>query len=55
MAEGSDLSVIGSDPAFADRLCAQCAARERLFMPSAERRAVCALVAGLVPARTGAR
>ena len=44
-----------SDAAFADRLRAQCAAREPLFLPSAERRAVRALVAGLVPARTGAR
>ena len=41
--------------AFADRLRAQCAARAPLFLPSAERRAVRALVAGLVPARTGAR
>ena len=42
-----------ADAAFADRLRAQCAAREPLFLPSAERRAVRALVAGLVPARNG--
>jgi putative glycosyltransferase (TIGR04348 family) len=44
-----------SDAAFAERLRAQCAAREPLFLPSAERRAVRALVADLVPARNGAR
>jgi len=44
-----------SDAAFADRLRAQCAAREPLFLPSAERRAVRALVADLVPARNGVR
>jgi len=44
-----------SDAAFADRLRAQCAAREPLFLPSAERRAVRALVADLVSARNGAR
>jgi len=44
-----------ADAAFADRLRAQCAAREPLFLPSAERRAVRALVADLVPARNGAR
>jgi len=44
-----------ADAAFADRLRTQCAAREPLFLPSAERRAVRALVADLVPARSGAR
>src|SRR6185295_1535059 len=44
-----------SDAAFADRLRAQCAAREPLFLPSAERRAVRALVADLVSAWSGAR
>ena len=44
-----------SDAAFADRLRAQCAAREPLFLPSAERRAVRALVADLVSARKGVR
>jgi len=44
-----------SDAAFADRLRAQCAAREPLFRPSAERRAVRALVDGRLPARSGAR
>ncbi|HSC63790.1 MAG TPA: selenoneine biosynthesis selenosugar synthase SenB [Caldimonas sp.] len=43
-----------SDAAFAERLRAQCAAREPLFLPSAERRAVRALVADLVAARNGA-
>ena len=44
-----------SDAAFADRLRAQCTAREPLFLPSAERRAVRALIAGLMSAWTGAR
>ena len=44
-----------SDAAFADRLRAQCAAREPLFLPGAERRAVRALVDERVPARSGAR
>jgi len=44
-----------ADAPFADRLRAQCAAREPLFLPSAERRAVRALVAELVPTRNGAR
>jgi putative glycosyltransferase (TIGR04348 family) len=44
-----------SDAAFVERLRAQCAAREPLFLPSAERRAVRALVADLVSARNGAR
>ena len=44
-----------ADAAFADRLRAQCAAREPLFRPSAERRAVRALVAGLRRGTAGAR
>jgi putative glycosyltransferase (TIGR04348 family) len=38
-----------ADDAFARRLSAQCAVREPLFRPAAERRAVRALVAGLWP------
>ena len=44
-----------ADAAFAARLGAQCAAREPLFLPGIERRAVRALVAELVPARAAAR
>jgi putative glycosyltransferase (TIGR04348 family) len=43
------------DDAFADRLCAQCALREPMFAPAIERRAVRALVAGLVAAPRRAR
>ncbi|MEO8310396.1 MAG: selenoneine biosynthesis selenosugar synthase SenB [Caldimonas sp.] len=44
-----------SDAGFAHRLSAQCAAREPLFRPAAERRAVRALVADLWPARSRGR
>jgi len=44
-----------ADPAFAAALAAQCAAREALFLPAAERRAVRALVFDLLPARPDAR
>jgi len=44
-----------ADPAFAGALAAQCAAREALFLPAAERRAVRALVFDLLPARPDAR
>jgi putative glycosyltransferase (TIGR04348 family) len=44
-----------ADAAFAERLRAQCAAREPLFRPAAERRAVRALVAGLLATRPHAR
>ena len=44
-----------ADAPFADCLRAQCAAREPLFRPAAERRAVRALVDGLLAARVGAR
>jgi putative glycosyltransferase (TIGR04348 family) len=44
-----------ADPAFAPRLRAQCAAREPLFRPVAERRAVRGLVADLLPARSSGR
>jgi glycosyltransferase involved in cell wall biosynthesis len=43
------------DAAFASRLQAQCAAREPLFLPAVERRAVRALVAGLLAAPKRAR
>jgi putative glycosyltransferase (TIGR04348 family) len=43
------------DGAFADQLRAQCALREPMFVPAVERRAVRALVAGLVPALARAR
>jgi len=43
------------DAAFVDHLRAQCAAREPLFLPSVERRAVRALLAELGSAREGAR
>jgi len=44
-----------ADAAFAATLRAQCAVREPLFRPSAERNAVRSLVAGLLPARCGRR
>ncbi|HEV7576544.1 MAG TPA: selenoneine biosynthesis selenosugar synthase SenB [Caldimonas sp.] len=44
-----------ADVAFAASLRAQCAAREPLFRPAAERRAVRALVDGLLPARRRSR
>ena len=44
-----------ADPAFAAALAAQCAAREALFLPAAERRAVRTLVFDLLPARPDAR
>ena len=44
-----------ADAAFADHLAAQCAAREPLFLPAAERRAVRGLVFDLLPARRNAR
>jgi hypothetical protein len=44
-----------ADAAFAAALAAQCAAREPLFLPAAERRAVRALVFDLLPARQDAR
>ena len=43
------------DAAFAAHLGAQCAVREPLFRPAAERRAVRALLADLVPARSSRR
>jgi putative glycosyltransferase (TIGR04348 family) len=43
------------DAGFAAHLAAQCAIREPLFRPAAERRAVRALLAGLVPARPSPR
>nr|HET7860253.1 glycosyltransferase [Caldimonas sp.] len=43
------------DDAFADQLRAQCALREPMFVPAVERRAVRALVAGLLPATRRAR
>jgi glycosyltransferase involved in cell wall biosynthesis len=43
------------DDAFADHLRAQCALREPMFVPAVERRAVRALVAGLIPAPARAR
>jgi putative glycosyltransferase (TIGR04348 family) len=44
-----------ADDAFADQLRAQCALREPMFVPAVERRAVRALVAGLVRAARRAR
>jgi putative glycosyltransferase (TIGR04348 family) len=44
-----------ADPAFAAGLAAQCAAREPLFLPAAEQRAVRALVFQLLPAPQDAR
>ncbi len=44
-----------ADDAFARRLRSQCAAREPLFRPAAERRAVRGLVAGLWPTRSPGR
>jgi putative glycosyltransferase (TIGR04348 family) len=44
-----------ADAAFAARLAAQCAAREPLFLPAAEQRAVRALVFQLLPAPQDAR
>jgi putative glycosyltransferase (TIGR04348 family) len=44
-----------ADAAFAAALGAQCAGREPLFRPAAERGAVRSLVAGLLPARNGRR
>jgi len=44
-----------ADAAFAAALAAQCAAREPLFLPAAERRAVRALIFDLLPARQDAR
>jgi putative glycosyltransferase (TIGR04348 family) len=44
-----------ADDAFADRLRAQCALREPMFVPAVERRAVRSLVAELVPAARRAR
>jgi putative glycosyltransferase (TIGR04348 family) len=43
------------DDAFAERLRAQCALREPMFVPAVERRALRALVAGLAPAPLRAR
>ena len=43
-----------ADAAFAARLRGQCAAREPLFRPAAERRAVRAIVLGLLATRRGA-
>ena len=44
-----------ADAAFAAALRAQCAVREPLFRPAAERNAVRSLVTGLLPARYGRR
>jgi hypothetical protein len=44
-----------ADDAFAEQLRAQCALREPMFVPAVERRAVRAVVAGLVPAPLRAR
>jgi putative glycosyltransferase (TIGR04348 family) len=44
-----------ADATFAERLQTQCAAREPLFRPAAERRAVRTLVADLIAARSPAR
>jgi glycosyltransferase involved in cell wall biosynthesis len=44
-----------ADASFAAALRAQCAVREPLFRPAAERSAVRSLVAGLVSARPGRR
>ena len=44
-----------AEPAFAAQLRAQCAAREPLFRPAAERAAVRSLVAGLLAAGAAQR
>jgi glycosyltransferase involved in cell wall biosynthesis len=43
------------DAAFASHLAAQCAVREPMFRPARERRAVRALVFGLLPAGSASR